>query len=380
MDPFWYALPGLVIWTSILLLPWRPWSTRESLESIGDTDTDLNRVSVLIPARNEASVITRTLDSVARQGTVRKIVLVDDESTDGTAAAALALPAGNLDVIKGSPLPAGWSGKLWALEQGRRRINSEYTLLLDADIELASGTIATLVKKADAEKLQLVSLMASLRMESFWEKLLMPAFIYFFKLLYPFSLSNSENRPVAAAAGGCMLLRTDALQAIGGFGALRGALIDDCTLARLIKQNGGRTWTGLTHSVTSHRRYRDLQPIWAMVTRTAFTQLKYSPLLLLLCTLLMFAAFILPVAALLYGHGLAGNGSAAVAATAWSSLIIMCGTYLPVLRYYGLHPLRAALLPVAGTLYLGMTWASAARHWRGTRAEWKGRTYKRQPT
>ncbi len=373
MDPLWYALPGLVIWTSILLLPWRPWSTRESLDADKEIVADLNRVSILIPARNESTCIARTLNSVACQGAVCKIVLVDDESTDDTVAIANNLNIGNLQIISGQPLPEGWSGKLWALEQGRKLINSEFTLLLDADIELLPGTIAALLRKADEADLQLVSLMALLRMESFWEKLLMPAFIFFFKLLYPFRLSNSGNRLIAAAAGGCILVRTDTLQDIGGFSTLRGALIDDCTLAGLIKNNNGRIWIGLTHSAISHRQYRHLQPIWSMVTRTAFTQLRFSTLLLVLCTLLMLMAFVLPVFALFC------SDNAGILA-ALLTLFIMWGIYFPVLRYYRLSPLWVLLLPVVGTLYLCMTWSSAIRHWRGTSAKWKDRIYSRQAT
>lgn len=369
MDPVWWAVPGCAIWLAILALPWRPWSTRETLDGDTSRSDALDGITVLIPARNEADCIARTLTSVAAQGRGHRILLIDDQSSDGTAAVAERLGLAGLRILPGQPLPPEWTGKLWALEQGRREADTDYLLLLDADIELLPGTLPALLAKLRGERRQMVSLMAFLRMESFWEKLLMPAFIYFFKLLYPFSLSNRGSRFTAAAAGGCILIEARALAAAGGFGAIRDALIDDCSLARRIRDGGGSTWIGLTRSARSHRRYDSLGVIWDMVARTAYTQLYYSPLLLGLCTLLMGAAFVLPVAALFLSGAAAVSGLIALA--------LMWISYLPTLKYYKMQPAWTLALPLIGALYLLMTWSSAVRHWRGRSAMWKDRIYAR---
>lgn len=367
------AAAAVAIWAGILLAPWRPWSTRERLDarSGAEKNADLSDVTVLIPARDEAEAIGRTLRALAGQGRGLTVILVDDQSRDGTAEAARAVGLPGLTVIEGEPLPAGWSGKLWALEQARCRTRTPRLLLLDADIELAPGTIATLKEKMVGEGLGLVSLMATLRMVNVWEALLMPAFVYFFKLLYPFAVSNSRSRLVAAAAGGCILAEARALEAIGGFGALRGALIDDCTLARKVKDAGFRTWIGLSHSAVSLRRYRRLSDIWNMVARSAYTQLRYSPALLLLCTVLLALGCWAPPLALAFSAPLAkGLAGAALGA--------MTAGYLPTLLYYRSSPLWALAMPVIGTLFLAMTLSSAVRYWRGKRSEWKGRIYARE--
>ena len=368
MDPFWLALPGFFFWLVVLFLPWRPWSTRESLDASASSREDLSGLTVLIPARNEEDVIIRTLKALDRQGQDHRIIVIDDQSTDDTAALASQLKIPNLEIVPGAPLQAGWTGKLWALEQGRTRARTDYLLLLDADIELRPGLIRTLLEKLHVERLELVSLMAYLRMENVWEKLLMPAFIYFFKLLYPFRISNSPSPYVAAAAGGCILIRAAVLEEIGGFGAIRGQIIDDCALARAVKQRGYRTWIGLTHSAVSHRQYNDIRTIWDMVARTAFTQLRSSTALLLACSLLLLIAFAFPPAALVLG----GPGAAT---TALAGLAVMAGTYIPTLRYYDLSPAWALALPLVGVLYMAMTWTSAFRHWRGSGARWKERSY-----
>lgn len=363
------ALPGLFIWLIILLLPWRPWSTRETFDAgQADPATDLSRITVLIPARNEAAVIADTLRGLATQGTGLRIILIDDQSDDQTVAIARNQQLPQLEIIPGQPLPQGWSGKLWALEQGKRKVNTDLVLLLDADIELRPGTLRALLDKFEHEHLDMLSLMARLRMQNFWEKFLMPAFIFFFKLLYPFGLANSAASQVAAAAGGCILIKRTMLERTGAFGTLRHCLIDDCALARKAKEQGGRTWLGLTHSAISRRAYPHLRSIGEMVTRTAYTQLGYSFSLLLLCTLLMAFSFILPVIAVVSGNPwqfLAGL----------LALIVMYLCYLPVLNYYELRPLWGVLLPLAGALYLGMTWASAWRHWFKSGATWKNRNY-----
>jgi len=369
------ALPGLIIWSLILCLPWRPWSTRESLDSEIDKfhKRDLSQITVLIPARNEAELIGKTLASLKTQDESLKIILIDDQSDDDTSTIARQAGLKNLDITSGELLPDGWSGKLWALEQGRKKIETEYILLLDADISLAPGMIASLLQKLESEQMEMASLMAFLRMSSFWEKLLMPAFIYFFKLLYPFHLSNASSNSilskyVAAAAGGCILIRKNALEQIGGFSALKDSLIDDCSLARKIKANGGQIWLGLTHSVVSHRRYDTLQTIWDMVARTAYTQLHYSPLLLVVCTLMMIAVFVLPLISI-FLPGLT------VKVIAMLTLLIMVVTYQPTLKFYGRHPVWGLALPFIGIIYLLITWTSALRHMSGSGSSWKQRQY-----
>ena len=360
------ALPGLCIWIIIVLLPWRPWSTRETLDAGIDTvsGNDLSRITVLIPARNEADVIEQTLQGLAAQGAGPGIILIDDQSTDQTAAIVHKINLPALKIVHGQSLPAGWSGKLWALEQGRKEINTDLVLLLDADIRLLPGILHTLLHKLEQDHLDLVSLMAHLNMQGFWGKLLIPAFIFFFKLLYPFSLSNSPAHRTAAAAGGCILVKKSLLDKIGAFHNLKNSLIDDCALARLAKDSGGRTWIGLTHSALSLRPYHSLHTIWDMVARSAFTQLRYSWALLLLCTGLMTITFLLPLVAMLFP-----------APAGWATLSLMFLCYLPTLRYYGIHPLWGCLLPVTGMLYLFMTWTSAWRHLCRHGASWKDRSY-----
>jgi hopene-associated glycosyltransferase HpnB len=369
---YWYdfSLIGAIIWVAILLLPWRPWGTREVLDSISyPPGTDLSDITVLIPARNEAAVIETTLSSLKAQGPGLAIVVVDDRSTDGTAAVAQASGVENLHVIPGESLPEHWSGKVWALEQGFRRVNTRLTLLLDADIRLEPGIVGVLQRRLEEDSLHLISLTAQARMVSFWERLLMPAFVYFFKMLYPFHLSNSGFTGVAAAAGGCILLETRVIEEIGGFGAIRNELIDDCALAKRVKSLGCKTWIGLTHSVHSLRSYEKLADIWSMVARTGFCQLHYSTILLAGTTAIMLMAFWLPVAGLFFPAAVAKI----VSAGALGASIL---SYLPTLKFYGLPKRWALALPLIGTLFLGMTWSSAFRFWFGEGSTWKGRFYK----
>lgn len=367
-----FAITGAAIWLTILLLPWRPWSTNEVLDvSSPLPEVDLGDITVLIPARNEAETIKATLPALTAQGRGLNIILIDDQSSDGTGQVARKAVDENLLIIKGKSLPSGWTGKLWALEQGRSHIRTSFTLLLDADIEPLPGIIGELKRAMQERDVQLISLMAELRMDTFWEKLLMPAFIYFFKLLYPFRLSNTGTSRVAAAAGGCILLETRLLHEIGGFDSLRGELIDDCALARRVKTLGYKTWIGLTHSVRSIRPYEKLRTIWEMVARTAFTQLNYSGLLLALCTAIMVLSFVVPGLGLFLPSGMAKFFSAL-------GLAIMILCYLPTLKFYGLPGRWALALPLIGILYLAMTWTSAMRYWLGGGSHWKGRAYSKR--
>ncbi len=363
------AAIGALIWLAILLLPWRPWDTREYMDSAGGSpNADLSDMTVLIPARDEAEVIGTTMSGLKSQGQGLQIVLVDDRSTDGTVTGAQASGIENLQIVSGEPLPAEWSGKLWALEQGFRHVKTPLVLLIDADIELRPGIVQELRRKLKEDHLHFVSLMAQLRMVRFWERLLMPAFVYFFKMLYPFRLSNSDFTGVAAAAGGCILLETRLIEEIGGFKTICNEMIDDCALAKRVKSLGYRTWIGLTHSVRSLRSYEDLAGIWNMVARTAFCQLGYSPFLLAATTAILVMVFWLPVAGLCFPAA----SAKAFSACGLAGLIL---TYLPTLRFYGQSKGWAVVLPLIATLYLAMTWSSAIRFWIGAGPHWKGRYY-----
>lgn len=364
------GIASLLIWLAILLLPWKPWQTTENfdVELIPSQATlvafERQDVTVLIPARNEAENIRFTLQSLHDQLGVDRIILIDDQSTDETVKTAQSLGLESLSIISGQPLPDDWSGKLWALEQGRQRVTTDWVLLLDADIALQPSTIAQLRVKANHESLDMLSLMAHLRMDSFWEKLLIPSFIYFFKLLYPFKLSNTGHPNVAAAAGGCVLIKRETLDQIGGFQSLKDALIDDCSLAKALRERNKKTWIGLTHSATSHRKYNELSEIWNMVARTAYSQLLYSPFLLVLCTLLMMVGYLIPLFLIIQFNFLG-----------WVIITLMLYSFIPTIKYYKLPFLWLIGLPVSGIFYLLMTWTSAIRYHRGQRSQWKGRIY-----
>jgi len=375
------AAAALLAWLAVLLVPWQPHRTRERLEADGAPSRDLSDVSVLIPARDEAAVIARTLAALRRQGEQLEVIVVDDQSTDGTreiCAAFAAEPSNALavSVVEGGALPSGWAGKLWALEQGLAHVRRPFTLLLDADVELAATTVPALRRCAEERGAALVSVLAELHCESLVERLLTPAFVLFFKLLYPFALANDSRRRTAAAAGGCMLVRTDALRSLGGFAAIRGALIDDCSLAASLKRAGETTWLGLSHSVRSVRAYR-LGDFWRMVARSAFTQLDYSISRLLAVTLLMLVLLIAPPVLLAAGllDSDARHASAMLAPLAASAWLAMSAVYFPVVRFYRLSPAWTLALPASAALFLAMTWDSALAYWRGTRATWKNRRY-----
>ena len=359
-------------WIGFALLPLGLWRNREVLEVIdaAEGDEPLGEVTAVIPARNEAAIIQRTLLSVATQGPDLKIILIDDGSEDSTAEMARRLARSNLRIVQSAPLPDGWSGKLWALEQGRQQVTTRYTLFLDADIKLTRGIIKALKDKMRHQAAQFISLMAVPSMASGWEKLLMPAFIYFFNALYPFRRINSPNSNMAAAAGGCILVETRVLEQIGGFESIKSAVIDDCAFARRVKLQGFKIWLGLTHSVESIRGYKKLKEIGDMVARSAFAQLHYSLGLLMLCTFVLLLLYALPAFTVASSNGVMRYLSLA-------SLGIMLLTYLPTLRFYRRSWAWALCLPLIATFFLAMTWTSAIRYWRGERTRWKGRVYKR---
>ncbi len=340
---------------------------------------DLQRwpgIVCVIPARNEAETIGQTVASLLAQdypGDV-SVIVVDDGSDDGTAAAAGT--SERLSVIRGKALEAGWTGKLWAMKQGLREADrtqpsAPFVLLTDADIVHDPASLRRLAAKAEQDGLDLVSLMVLLRCENFWERFLVPAFIFFFQKLYPFPWVNDPSRPVAAAAGGCMLVRRRALLDAGGVDAIRDRLIDDCALAANIKKRGP-IWLGLTEKVRSQRPYDSLGEIWRMVTRTAFEQLGNSPLLLIGAVLGMGVAYLVPALA---SAGILGGGWMVMAA----GLIIWLGlagtAYAPTLKLYGLSFGWILALPLAALLFTLMTLSSAIRYWRGRGSTWKGRSY-----
>jgi hopene-associated glycosyltransferase HpnB len=344
---------------------------RERLEPSKPDVADFGDITVLIPARNEATSIQRTLAAVSEQSGAASVVVVDDQSTDATAKVATET-LGTATVVTGEPPPPGWIGKVWALEQGLRTVQTPFVLLLDADIELRPGIIAALKNKAIHEELAMVSLLAHLNTQRFWERILVPAYVYFIKFMYPFALVNSVTSLTAAAAGGCIHIRREVLEKIGGFESLKSAIIDDCTLAKQVKTAGHGIWLGVSKSVVSHREFANWVDIWNLVTRSAFAELKFSTWRLLLCTLAMLWLFICaPLAVLIY------SGMPAYIAAA--GMLAMFMTYVPVLRFYDLWAGQAITLPLVALLYLAMTWHSAVRYWFGTRTVWKGRYYESRP-
>ncbi|TAN07001.1 MAG: glycosyltransferase [Rhodanobacteraceae bacterium] len=365
------AAAALLLWAGVLLAPWAPWLCRERLEADPRAAPAASDLTVLIPARNEAPLIGATLAALHADAPNARVVLIDDQSTDATAETARASGLPNLSVIAGTPPPPGWVGKLWALQQGLERVTTARVLLLDADIRLAPGMVPALIHKADTGY-ALVSVCA----EPCWNRVaarwLLPAFVYFFKLLYPFALANRADRRTAAAAGGVVLLDREALLAAGGFGAWRGAIIDDCTLAAHLKRTGRRCWIGLTHGARSLRP-AGFGAIAHMLARTAFVQLRESLWLTAAASVLLILAFWIPVLALAFG------ADALVRALGVFACLALLGAYLPTLLYYRRNPLAALLLPLAATFFLAATWYSAWRALAGTRSVWKGRRYPRRP-
>ncbi|MBW8727444.1 MAG: glycosyltransferase [Inquilinus limosus] len=371
------ALASLAAWLKLWLFQGRFWEATTA--PAAPPPAEWPGVVVVIPARNEAEGIGAAVGSHLRQaypGRLR-VVVVDDQSTDGTAdlawaAAEAAGAADRLTVISGAPLPPGWVGKMWAVSQGvaaAERANPEarWILLTDGDIVHRPNNVAQLVARGEADRLDLVSLMVRLRCVDFAERWLVPPFVFFFKMLYPFAWVNRADKATAGAAGGCMLVRREALARIGGIAVLRDALIDDCTLATALKRNG-RIRLDLTDEAESLRVYGDVGEIWRMVARTAYTQLRYSPWLLLGTIAGLIVTYIAPPALTLLGEGAARY----VALAAWA---IMSATYLPMLRFYRRSPLWAPFLPLAAVVYLGATIDSARRHWAGVGGAWKGRVY-----
>jgi len=352
------SIAVLTIWIYLLAARGRFWRMRE--ERCESALNSAARIVAVIPARNEADVVGAAVESLAKQRFAGElhIVVVDDHSDDGTAVRArAAVPSGMLSVISASPLQAEWSGKLWAVAEGVRfaaRFDPDYLLLTDADIVHGADTLAKLAARVESGY-DLASYMATLRCESLAERALIPAFVFFFFMLYPPAWGTG-------AAGGCMLIRREMLERIGGIARIRGEWIDDCALAREVRQHDGRVWLGLSRETRSIRAYGSFAEIGRMISRSAFTQLRHSVWLLIgtvLGLLLTYAAA--PMLAL--------SGSWWGAA-AWALMALL---YAPALRFYRVSLLWAPLLPLIALFYLGATVHSAVMHWRGRGGLWKGR-------
>ena len=374
------AALSFAAWLHLAFANGRFWLCDQRLDGRVPAPAVWPAVVAVVPARDEAALLPETLTSLLDQdypGPFR-IVLADDESSDGTAETAEGLakthPHGaRLSVVRTPPRPPGWVGKMWALETGVRAgdPNGDHTywLFTDADVAHARDSVRRLVAKAEAERLALVSQMVLLHAGSGWGGLLIPAFVYFFQKLYPFPRVNDPRARTAAAAGGCVLVRRDALARAGGIEPLRGEVIDDCALGRAVKRVGP-IWLGLSAHERSVRPYRGIGDVWRMVARSADTQLRHS-LVLLAGTLAGLALLHLvpPLAVLLLPwHGDAAAG--ALGAAAWA---LAAATFAPTLALYGRTPLLGFALPLAGLLYAGMTIDSARRHRMAQGATWKGR-------
>ncbi|GGW03421.1 glycosyltransferase [Streptomyces narbonensis] len=416
----WFATASLATWLWLLLGQGFFWRTDQRLPPVGEDGAagaggGWPRVVVVVPARDEAEVLPLSLPSLLAQDYPgeAEVILVDDGSTDGTGRVAAELAerygatgerygvtgerygaagerygvtgerygaAGErrglpLTVVSpGEPEP-GWTGKLWALRHGMalaRARDPEFLLLTDADIAHGPDSLRLLVAAARANDLDLVSQMARLRVASPWERLVVPAFVYFFAQLYPFRWINGARPRATAAAGGCVLLRTETAVAAGVPEAIRRAVIDDVSLARAVRRSGGRIWLGLAERVDSIRPYPGLGELWRMVSRSAYAQLRNNPLLLTGTVAGLVVIYLVPPVALVAGALTGDPASAWAGGAAWA---VMAGTYLPMLRYYRQPLWLAALLPFTALLYLLMTVDSAVQHYRGRGAAWKGRTY-----
>jgi len=387
------AVLALAAWLYLLAGHGGFWRTDQRLPpGAAEPPDGWPEVVAVIPARDEADVLPATLPTLLAQdypGQLR-VVLVDDESGDGTGAVAAELARTariGLEILPGQPRPDGWAGKVWAMAQGLAAVgDAELVLFTDADIAYQPGTVTALVRSALADDRVLVSQMALLRAQAPAERLLIPAFVYFFAQLYPFRRVNRRGSRTAAAAGGCMLVRRAALAAVGDLAPIAGARIDDVALGGLLKRapGGGDCWLGFTSDVASVRRYDRVADTWDMVARSAYTQLRYSPVLLAGTVLGMAVLYVVPVAAALAGLTLlAGGGALAgvppaqaawLAAAGLAAWAIMAVTYLPVLRLSRVSPALAPCLPLVGVLYSAMTVSSARRHHAGRGGEWKGRT------
>jgi len=373
------------------------WRTSQRLPRVSGEPDAWPDVVAVVPARNEAEMLPVTLPELLGQeypGAL-SVIVVDDGSSDGTGEVAAKLGAGSarpLRVISGAPPPDGehWAGKVWAMAQGLRAAGpfapgpDGYLLFTDADIAWAApDMLRRLVAAAEGDDRDMVSQMALLRTATGWERVVVPAFVYFFAQLYPFRRVNVPGSRTAAAAGGCMLIRRSALEKAGGLAPIRGALIDDVAMGRMIKRQRGRCWLGVTRQVVSVRPYPGLASLWQMVARSAYTQLRCSPLVLAGTLTGLLFLYALPPAGAITGLVAVLAGATGTGATGTAALTLGAGlagwalmslSYLPMIRLYRLSPLRAPGLPLIALLYAAMTADSARRHYAGLGAEWRGRT------
>jgi hopene-associated glycosyltransferase HpnB len=362
------AAAALLIWVYLLCGHGRFWQAGPVLPDA--VPAPAPPVAIVVPARDEAPLIGQTLRSLLGQdypGAFR-VILVDDNSTDQTAALARALNDPRLTIISGAPRPPGFSGKLWAVHQGvAEAADADLILLTDADIVHDPAHLRCLVARIQRYDLDLVSEMVRLACDSWAERALVPAFVYFFQLLYPFAWVNNGMKATAAAAGGTVLIRSRALRRIGGIEAIMGDLIDDVALATAVKA-GGPIWLGHATMARSVRPYPHAADIWRMIARTAYVQLRFSPLLLLATIAGMIVVWLVPPASALFGHGTARW----CGLTAW---LLQAMSYWPTLRRFDRSPLWAPFLPLVAAFYMAATIASAVNHSFGQGVAWKGRAY-----
>lgn len=370
---FTLAVLSASAWAYLIGLHGRFWRSGPFLDEQAPSENPAS-VAVVVPARDEAEHIAQSLTSLLAQNVAAKlhIVVVDDNSSDGTGEISRQVGAGDprLTVVAGSPLPSGWSGKMWAVSQGLARpevCGADYVLLTDADIVHAPGHLAALLAQA-ATGIDLVSEMVQLRCDSFPERATIPAFVFFFQMLYPFRWVASAERSTAAAAGGTMLVSRRALDTIGGVDRICTALIDDVALAREVKGAGYSTWLGHSRLAFSERRYPSFDDVWSMIARTAYVQLRYSPLLLAGTCVGMSILYLAPACAAIGGRGL----------TRWTGIAVwaaMAGSFQPTLRVYRRNPLWGFALPAIAAFYVAATCGSALRFYRGNGGQWKNRSY-----
>lgn len=367
------SLVAFAVWMYLLAFRGMFWLFRErdTNDVAAFTANTWPKVAAVIPARDEAEIIERSIGSLALQdypGDFR-IIVVDDQSSDGTAERVRKIAAERLTIVEGAPRPEGWTGKLWALHQGVTRANAldgpDYFWFTDADIVHAPDNLRQLVTRAASRDLAIVSLMAKLNCESLAERFLIPAFVFFFAMLFPFSWVNNRATAIAAGAGGCMLVKRDAFERAGGIEAVRQEIIDDCALARRLKTQGP-IWIGLTERAISVRRYQRLGAIRSMVARSAYAQLHYSPVLLGLTIFAMALTYGAPPFLLVFG----AEAARLVAALTWMGMIV---AFQPMLRFYGRSPAWGLALPLIGAFYGAFTIDSAIQFGRGRGGMWKGR-------
>ncbi len=369
------AVVPLGVWLYLLFARGSFWRVRPHLLAAGARPKPA-RIVAIVPARDEAPVVGEAVRSLLEQALPLSmhVILVDDGSSDGTAevarrAAAEIGAADRLTVLAGKPLPSGWTGKLWAVSQGvaaAAKMRPDYYLLTDADIQHDPESIGRLLALAQERGIDLASYMVNLSVDSLAEKLLIPAFVYFFFQLYPPRWIATRDSSTAGAAGGCMLIRPEALERAGGISAIRSALIDDCALAAAVKKSGGKVWLGLTNQSRSIRSYGGFAGVGQMISRSAFHQLRHSTALLFLTLLGLAITYLLAPALLLTGRSV----PMLLGGIAWALMTI---SYLPMLRFYRRSALWSLSLPLVATFYAGCTIHSAFRFWTGAGGKWKGR-------